>query len=63
VFEDKFGWSVRRVRFSPDARYLAVGSWTPQVASPDKQSDPAAVVYDVRYLAADLLTSGVDRGR
>ncbi len=56
LYEDEFGWSVRRVRFSPDGRYLAVGSWTPQHAS-NTESDPAAVVYDVRYGADAQVTS------
>lgn len=28
LFEDKLGWLVRRVRFSPDGRYLGVAAWT-----------------------------------
>jgi WD40 repeat protein len=47
IFDDTFGWSVRRARFSGDGRYLAVGAWTPQRLSGD--SAPAAIVYDVRY--------------
>jgi len=50
-----FGWSVRRARFSPDGRYLAVGSWTPQSGYADKDSDPAAVVYDVYYVNPQVI--------
>ncbi|MCP3136094.1 aspartyl protease family protein [Pyxidicoccus xibeiensis] len=45
--EHEFDWSVRRVRFSPDGRWLGVAAWTPQVVSGD--SDPAAVLFGVRY--------------
>jgi WD40 repeat protein len=55
VSHQSFGWSVRRARFSGDGRYLAVGSWTPQTGLPDKDSDPAAVVYDVRYAVSRSL--------
>ncbi len=47
--EHRFDWSVRRVRFSPDGRWLGVAAWTPQVASRDGDSDPAAVLLDVAY--------------
>ncbi|MFP2933691.1 aspartyl protease family protein, partial [Pyxidicoccus sp. 3LG] len=47
--EHEFGWSVRRVRFSPDGRWLGVAAWTPQVASSSGDSDPAAVLLGVRY--------------
>ncbi|ATB45183.1 WD40 repeat domain-containing protein [Corallococcus macrosporus] len=47
--EHRFDWSVRRVRFSPDGRWLGVAAWTPQVASRDGDSDPAAVLLDVGY--------------
>jgi hypothetical protein len=56
LFRAEFGWSVRRARFSPDGRHLAVAAWTPQKPSPDAKSDPAAVVYDVRYAAPALPT-------
>ncbi|AKQ69338.1 WD domain G-beta repeat protein [Myxococcus hansupus] len=47
--EHRFDWSVRRVRFSPDGRWVGVAAWTPQVASRDGDSDPAAVLLDVAY--------------
>lgn len=48
--EHEFGWSVRRVRFSADGRWVGVAAWTPQVASSSGDSDPAAVLLDVRYV-------------
>jgi WD40 repeat protein len=47
--EKKFGWSVRRVRFSPDGRWVAVAAWTPQNAIGDQESDPAAALFEVAY--------------
>jgi predicted aspartyl protease len=47
--ERKFGWSVRRVRFSPDGRWVGVAAWTPQNATGDQESDPAAALFQVRY--------------
>jgi WD40 repeat protein len=47
--ERQFGWSVRRVRFSPDGRWVGVAAWTPQNPIGDQESDPAAVLYQVRY--------------
>ncbi len=49
VAERKFGWSVRRVRFSPDGRLVGVAAWTPQKVTGDQQSDPAAALFSVRY--------------
>jgi WD40 repeat protein len=45
----EFGWSVRRVRFSPDGRWVGVAAWTPQQASLDQESDPAAALFHVGY--------------
>ncbi|MFL5318563.1 MAG: WD40 repeat domain-containing protein [Myxococcaceae bacterium] len=45
----EFGWSVRRVRFSRDGRFLALAAWTPQNPLGDQTSDPAAVIYEVLY--------------
>jgi len=45
----EFGWSVRRVRFSPDGRWVAVAAWTPQNAIGDQESDPAAALFEVAY--------------
>ncbi len=47
--EREFGWSVRRVRFSPDGRQVGVAAWTPQNAVGDQESDPAAALFLVRY--------------
>lgn len=53
VAEREFGWSVRRVRFSPDGRRVGVGAWTPQLAT-GGTSDPAAALFDVRYAAPTI---------
>jgi WD40 repeat protein len=47
--ERVFGWSVRRVRFSPDGRWVAVAAWTPQNPIGDQESDPAAALFEVAY--------------
>ncbi|WNG43698.1 hypothetical protein F0U60_05995 [Archangium minus] len=51
VAERGFGWSVRRVRFSPDGRQVGVAAWTPQRAVGNQESDPAAALFTVRYSA------------
>ncbi len=51
VAERKFGWSVRRVRFSPDGQLVGVAAWTPQKAVGNQESDPAAALFPVRYAA------------
>ncbi|MBS2027816.1 MAG: WD40 repeat domain-containing protein [Deltaproteobacteria bacterium] len=43
-----YGWSVRKVRFSPDGRLLAVAAWTPQNAR-NADSDPAAQLIQLIY--------------
>ena len=45
----EFGWSVRRVRFSPDGRWVGVAAWTPQNPIGDQESDPAAALFQVSY--------------
>jgi hypothetical protein len=47
--EREYGWSVRRVRFSPDGRWVGVAAWTPQNPIGDQESDPAAALYEVQY--------------
>ncbi|HYO55776.1 WD40 repeat domain-containing protein [Archangium sp.] len=54
VAERKFGWSVRRVRFSPEGRLVGVAAWTPQNAAGDQKSDPAAALFFVRYAAPSV---------
>ncbi len=49
VAERTFGWSVRRVRFSPDGRRVGVAAWTPQKATGNQESDPAAALFRVHY--------------
>jgi hypothetical protein len=44
-----FGWSVRRVRFSPEGLRVGVAAWTPQKATGTQESDPAAALFRVRY--------------
>ena len=43
-----YGWSVRKVRFSPYGRLLAVAAWTPQNAR-NADSDPAAQLIQLEY--------------
>jgi WD40 repeat protein len=45
----EFGWSVRRVRFGPDGRWVGVAAWTPQKGSLEQESDPAAQLFQVAY--------------
>ncbi|RKH13699.1 hypothetical protein D7X74_21380 [Corallococcus sp. CA047B] len=45
----EFGWSVRRVRFTPDGRQVGVAAWTPQKVTGNQESDPAAMVVGVHY--------------
>ncbi|NOK13347.1 aspartyl protease family protein [Corallococcus exercitus] len=47
--ELEFGWTVRRVRFSPDGRRVGVAAWTRVNTVGSQESDPAAVVVGVRY--------------
>lgn len=49
---ERFGWVVRRARFSRDGRRVTVAAWTPQNPLNDHQSDPAAVVYEALYTDA-----------
>ncbi|PTL80057.1 WD40 repeat domain-containing protein [Vitiosangium sp. GDMCC 1.1324] len=51
VAERRFGWSVRRVRFSPDGQQVGVAAWTPQKATGNQESEPAAALFSVRYAA------------
>lgn len=55
VVSDDYGWAIRRVRFSRDARRLLVAAWTPQNPLGNHQSDPAAVVYEVLYGEAEAV--------
>ncbi len=48
----EFGWSVRRVRFSPDGRWLAVAAWTPQNPLRSHRSNPSALVWELAYSEA-----------
>ncbi len=50
-----YGWAIRRVRFSRDARRLIVAAWTPQNPLSTHQSDPSAVVYEVVYSQAEVM--------
>jgi WD40 repeat protein len=52
---ETFGWSVRHARFSRDGRWLSVAAWTPANVFGAHQSDPSAVRYEVRYLAATVV--------
>lgn len=56
LVDTRFGWSLRRVRFSRDGRRLIAAAWTPLNGLGDHQSDPAAVVYEVVYDASAAVT-------
>lgn len=45
----KYGWSVRRARFSPNGRFVVVAAWTPQNPVGDYSSDPALQLFTVQY--------------
>jgi hypothetical protein len=46
----KYGWSVRRARYSADGRLIAVAAWTDQGPSVrNSDSDPAAQLLRVEY--------------
>lgn len=47
VTERELAWLVRRVRFSPDGRLLAVAAWTPVNALNEGNSDPSLLLYPV----------------
>lgn len=47
--EVQLGWSARRVRFSPDGRWLLIAAWTPQNPLGDKKSDPSGLLYELGY--------------
>ena len=53
--EEKFGWAVRRVRFSPDGRWLLAAAWTPQNPLGEHKSDRSAGVWEVSYLQAEIV--------
>jgi hypothetical protein len=50
----KFGWSLRRVRFSSDGRALAVAAWTPQNPLGDGRTDASAVLFPVEYARPEV---------
>ena len=50
----EFGWSVRRVRFAPDGRWVGVAAWTPQKAVGNQESEPSAALFSVRYDAPQV---------
>jgi hypothetical protein len=54
VAKREYGWSLRRIRFSQDGRYLLVAAWTPQNPLGDQQSNPSAVIYEVSYKSPDV---------
>jgi WD40 repeat protein len=53
LIDDRFGWAVRRVRFSANGRWLIVAAWTPQNPLGDHQSNPSAVVTELVYADAN----------
>jgi len=55
LVDERYGWAVRRVRFSANGRWLIVAAWTPQNPLGDHQSNPAAVVTEVVYTDASVV--------
>ncbi len=55
LLTEPFGWAVRRVRFSPDGRWLAVAAWTPQNPLGNFKSDRSAVVWELAYAQVQVL--------
>lgn len=49
VTERELAWLLRRVRFSPDGRFLAAAAWTPTNPIGEGHSDPALLVYPVVF--------------
>jgi len=49
AWERELGWSIRRLRFSPNGRYIWVAAWTPQNAQANKPSKPSALAYEVVF--------------
>jgi hypothetical protein len=45
------GWSVRRVRLSPDGQTLGVAAWTPVNPLNEGDSEPALVLYPLQLEA------------
>jgi hypothetical protein len=54
IARERFGWILRKVRFSPDGRLLAAAAWTPPNAVGNRESDPSAVLYEVLYASARI---------
>ncbi len=52
---EKFGWAVRRARFSPDGRWLAVAAWTPQNPLGNQRSDRSAIVWELAYSVVEVV--------
>jgi|GEM_PF-1156180 len=53
VQDEPMSWLVRRIRFSPDGQTLAVATWTPANPFDDNKSEPALLLYPVRYKSAE----------
>jgi WD40 repeat protein len=51
VTERTMGWSVRRVRLSPDGQTLGVAAWTPVNPLNEGDSEPALVLYPLQLEA------------
>ncbi|MCP4502365.1 MAG: hypothetical protein GY822_20610 [Deltaproteobacteria bacterium] len=49
IHDEEMAWLVRRIRFSPDGRSLAVATWTPANPFDDTTSEPALLLYPVIY--------------
>ncbi len=49
ITERELAWLLRRVRFSPDGRFLAAAAWTPTNPIGEGHSDPALLIYPVVF--------------
>jgi WD40 repeat protein len=58
VAERRLGWSIRRVRFSEDGRFVLVGAWTPQNPLGAQHSAPSAVIYETARVAPGVVEPG-----
>lgn len=54
ITERELGWLLRRLRFSPDGRFLAAAAWTPTNPIGEGHSDPAMLLYPVVFEAPSV---------
>lgn len=58
ITERELAWLLRRLRFSPDGRMLAVAAWTPTNPIGEGKSEPSLLVYPVVFDEPTTTTSG-----